>query len=121
MLPLVIRGHVWGVIRVSPGDPLLVDRTGVPRLATTDPTSRVIRVSSAVPPDMLDRVLLHEATHAIMEEAGINDLLRQLPCGPVLSEETLAWFLESHAVEAVDAVGRMLGRMVCVDDTCLGG
>ena len=78
MKPLVIRGHVWRVVRVSPGDPFLIDRTGVPRLATTDPSTRTIRISSAVMPPLFDRVFLHEAAHAMMEEAGVNELLSQL-------------------------------------------
>lgn len=38
----------------------------------------------------------------------------------VLAEETLAWFLERHAIEVIDAVSASLGRMVCVDGTCIG-
>ena len=74
-------------------------------------------------PPMFDRVYIHEAAHAIMEEAGVNDLLRRLTDDrqQVVAEEILAWFLERHAIEVVDAVSRSLGRPVCVDGTCLGG
>lgn len=59
----------------------------------------------------------------MMEEAGINELLSQLPDDrqQVLAEEMLAWFLEHHAIEVVDAVSASLGRPVCVDSRCLGG
>lgn len=91
-------------------------------IATTDPTSKVIRISSSVLPPMFDQVYLHEAAHAMMEEAGVNRLLSQLPeeRQQVLAEETLAWFLERHAIEVIDAVSASLGRRVCVDGTCIG-
>lgn len=59
----------------------------------------------------------------MMEEAGVNELLSQLPDDrqQVIAEEMLAWFLEHHAIEVVDAVSASLGRPVCVDDRCLGG
>lgn len=120
MGPLIIRGRVWRVVRVSPGDPFLIDRTGVPKLATTDPSDKVIRISKAVPVNMFDQVYLHEAAHAAMTEAGITDLLSQLPRSRrIAAEELLAWFLENHAIEVVDAVSSSLGRHVCVDGTCL--
>lgn len=123
MGPLIARGRVWRVVRVSPDDPLLMDRTGIQRIATADPTSKVIRISWDVMPPLFDQVYLHEATHAIMEEAGVNDLLSQLPDErqQIMAEELLAWFLEHHAIEVIDAVSRSLGRPVCVDGTCLGG
>lgn len=120
MWPLIIRGNLWRVVRVSPGDPLLVDRTGTHTIATTDPVDRVIRISESVPVSMFDKVLLHEATHAMMEEAGVTDLLRQTDGrDQVMIEELLAWFLETYAIEVIDAVERSLDRQVCVDDLCL--
>lgn len=73
-------------------------------------------------PPLFDQVYLHEATHAMMEEAGVNRLLSQLPekRQQILAEETLAWFLEHHAIEVIDAVSASLGRRVCVDGTCIG-
>lgn len=119
--PLVIRGNVWRVVRVSPGNPFLVDRTGVPRVATTDPVGKVIRISHAVPASLFDQVYVHEAAHAMMIEAGVTDTLQQVTEGrrQVLTEEMLAWFLEHHAIEVIDAVSQSLGRRVCVDGRCL--
>lgn len=112
---------MWRVVRVMPGDPLLIDRTGVMRIATTDPSSKVIRISNAVMPPLFDKVYLHEAAHAMMEEAGVTELLSQLPDyrQQIMTEELLAWFLETHAIEVIDAVSTSLGRPVCVDGTCL--
>lgn len=122
MRPLVIRGQVWGVVRVSPGDLLLVDRTGVPRLATADPVTKTIRMSEAIPPTMFDQVLVHETAHAMMEESGLSDMLAATTDDrrQVMAEELLAWFLETHAIEIIDAVSMALGRKVCVDGLCMG-
>lgn len=107
---------------MSPGNPLLVDRTGLPKLATTDPITKTIRISKAVPIGMFDQVLLHEVSHAIMVESGITDLLSEVVDGStILIEELLAWFLETHAIEAIDAASMSLGRPVCVRGTCIGG
>lgn len=91
------------------------------RLATADSGSKVIRLSTEIPADMVDKVLLHEAAHAMMEESGVSDLLSRLPewRQQVLAEETLAWFLETYAVEVISAVSKSLGRMVCVDGLCI--
>lgn len=122
MGPLIIGGQLWRVVRVSPGDPFLIDRTGTPTIATADPVSKTIRISESVQLPLFDQVLVHEAAHAAMEEAGINALLSQLAEGrqQVLAEELLAWFLETHAVEVISAVNESLGRPVCVDGTCIG-
>lgn len=72
---------------------------------------------------MHDRVLLHEAAHAAMHEAGVTELLAGEPDirKRILAEELLAWFLETHAVEVVDAVSAHLGRGVCIDGICAEG
>ena len=122
MKPLILRGHVWRVVRVAPDNPFLIDRTGVRRIATTDPTTKTIRISQIIPIPMFDQVYLHEAAHAIMEESGLSELLEQLPDDrqQILAEELLAWFLEHNGIEVIDAVSSSLGRRACVDGTCLG-
>ena len=123
MRPLVIGGHVWGVDRVSPGNPFLMDRTGTRRIATTDPVSKVIRISDAVMPPLYDKVLLHEAAHAAMVESGLTDLLTAATedRGQVFMEELLAWFMEEHGIKIIQAVINSLGRPICINDTCIGG
>ena len=93
------------------------------RIATTDPTSRTIRISWDVLPPLFDKVYLHEAAHATMDAARIPDLLSVVAGGSsqVFLEELLAWFLESHAIEVIDAVSRSLGRPVCVGNICAKG
>lgn len=123
MWPLIARGQVWWVVRVSPDDPFLIDRTGVIRIATADPRSKVIRISETVMPPLFDQVLIHEAAHAMMEESGVTDILSRLPDRrqQIMAEELLAWFLETHGIEVINAVSRSLGRQVCVNNECMGG
>ena len=117
-----MNGEAWGVVMVPPGDPSLVDRTGVERLATTDPATRTVRVSSAVAPPLLDRVLLHEVAHAITVSHGLLGTLRiALPWRlQVLVEEWAAQLVENHAVEAAELTSEILGRPVCMYGYCHG-
>ena len=82
----------------------------------------MIRMSDAIPINLRDQVLLHEAAHAAMEDSGVNDLLsgeRDIR-KRILAEELLAWFLEMHAVDVIDSVSSYLGRGVCVNGICVG-
>ena len=108
MKPIVLNGNVWRVIRVMPGDPYLVDRTGIPRIAVTDVANKMIGISWDVLPPLLDRVLLHEIGHALTWEYGF----------PV--NEGSAQLIEGHSIEAVALASSLLGRPVCVGGRCLG-
>lgn len=107
MRPFVLNGNVWRVIRVQPGDPYLVDQTGMPKLAVADPAHKMIGISRSVFPPLLDRILLHEIGHAITMEYGL----------PV--DEESAQLIEGHSVEAVTLASEVLGRPVCVDGLCV--
>lgn len=120
MRPFVINGDVWRVARVQAGDPSLIDRTDTPRLAVTDSMDRTIYVRDDLMPPLLDKVMLHEVTHAITVSWGLlpqvrSDALRGDTIGV---EEWAAQLVENHAMEAVQAVRRALGRPVCVRGLC---
>ena len=121
MKPVVVNGKVWQVLQVAPDDPLLIDRTGSLRLATTDPDTRTIRISRSVIPPLLDMVMLHEATHAITISYGLTDSLRALMTWDlqVFMEEWSAELLEKHGIEAAVIASRALGRPVCIRGFCL--
>lgn len=72
---------------------------------------------------MFDQVYLHEAAHAAMIETGVPELLSVGvdDNSQVLTEELLAWFLESHGIEVINAVSKSLGRPVCVNNLCAKG
>ncbi len=116
MRPVAVGGDVWAVLAVPPGDPRLVDRTGSPRLATTDPATRTVAVSSALRPPMLDRVLVHEMAHAATVSHG---LLPSMPTGDrVAVEEWAVGLVEGYGIEAAALASRALGRPVCVRGWC---
>lgn len=117
---IVINGDVWRVVRVPADDPRLIDRTSTSRLATTDPRSRTISISESVQPPLLDKVLLHEISHAITVSYGLLELLRDaIPRQAwVPSEEWAAQLVENHAIEALRLSRSVLGRPVCVRGGC---
>jgi hypothetical protein len=118
--PFAINGELWGVARVPAGDPRLIDRTDSPRLAVTDAADRMVYVRSDLMPPLLDRVMLHEVAHAITVSWGLlpqvrSDALR----GDIIGvEEWAAQLVENHAMEAVQAARRALGRPICVRGLC---
>lgn len=122
MGPAVIKGTLWGVVVVGPGDPRLVDREGRRTVGTTDPLTRTIHLSSELEPPILDRVLLHEVSHAVAMEYGLlpgfEAMVRD---GDVVgAEEWAAQLMEGHAIEAVEIASEVLGRPVCVRGLCHG-
>lgn len=120
MGPFAINGTVWGVVGVNAGDPRLVDRTGSPRLAVTDPSSTTVYVRADLVPPLLDRVMLHEVAHAVTVSWGLlpplySDALRGDMTGV---EEWSAQLVEKHAMEAVQAASAALGRPICIGGLC---
>lgn len=117
----MIGEDVWVINRVSPGDPLLIDRTGTHRLATTDPTTMSINISSLVMPPMLDMVLLHEISHAITMSYNLLKPLRNNipPKLWVLVEEWSVGLLEHYGIEAIIATSESLGRPLCIRGYCI--
>lgn len=122
MRSFVANGDAWRVVRVPVGDPRLVDRTGSPRLATTDPRSHVICISEAVRPPLLDRVVLHEVAHAVTMSWGLLPTMRSEALRGDLTglEEWAAQLVENHSIEALEAARTVLGRPVCVRGLCHG-
>ena len=120
MYPFVINGDLWRVARVPAGDPSLIDRTGGAKLAVTDSMDRTIYVRDDLLPPLLDRVMLHEVAHAITVSWGLlpqvrSDAIR----GDIIGvEEWAAQLVENHAMEAVQAARRALGRPICVRGLC---
>lgn len=70
-----MNGYFWTVKIVSPDSPMLVDRTGSLTLATTDPSTRTVYLSSSLQGDILRRVFTHELGHCAMFSF---DLLRDI-------------------------------------------
>ena len=79
-MSFILNGILWKVRFVDPKSGWLVDRTKISRLATTDPMTRTIYLSSSLKGDTLNRVLLHELGHCVMFSFGLlNDIHRVVP------------------------------------------
>ena len=121
MKPVVIDGDVWTINRVPPASPLLVDRTGNLRPATTDPLTRMISISDTIVPPLFDMVLLHEVTHAITISHGLLYVLRSVVPSDlqITVEEWSAELMEKHAAEAFALASESLGRPLCIKEYCI--
>lgn len=118
MRPFIANGELWRVVRVEPGDPRLIDRTGAPKLATADPATRTVSVLASLEPPKLDEVLMHEVAHALTISYGLLDGLHASAADPVAVEEWVAGFVERHGIEAAALASRALGRPICVRGRC---
>lgn len=120
MAPIVINGDIWRVARVPAGDPRLIDRTGGEKLATTDSNDMFIYILDTLTPPMLDKVMLHEVSHAVTVSYGLLDSLRSvLPRYLWVDvEEWAAQLLENHALESSRLASEALGRPVCIGGVC---
>ena len=105
---------------MSPNDPSLIDRTGTRTVATTDPQTHVVSISTAVHPPFLDRVLLHEVAHAVTISHGLLDVLRIAVPERfwVFVEEWAVQLVENHGIEAAILASQSLGRPICVRGWC---
>ena len=71
MRTFYVNGHQWHMIFVEPWDPVLVDRTGEMRVATTDPITNCVYLSKELSGDFLRHVVAHELGHVFMLSYGV--------------------------------------------------
>lgn len=58
-----MNGYQWRIIQVHPFDSKLVDRTRTLRVATTDPSTMTVCISSQLRGTFKTRVIIHELGH----------------------------------------------------------
>lgn len=68
-----MNGYLWKIRYVPPNSPYLIDRSNILTVATTDPSTRCIYLSSALHGDFLNRVLIHELGHVVMFSYNLID------------------------------------------------
>lgn len=68
-----MNGYVWRIIRVNPHSSYLIDRTNQMRVATTDPRTLCVYLSSDLEGEFLTTVLLHELGHCVIFSYGLLD------------------------------------------------
>lgn len=78
MRPFVLNGDVWRPVPVDRDDPRSIDRTGTSRLATTDPSTMCVYLSSGLRGLDLEVVLTHEVGHCAMYSYGLLESLHAI-------------------------------------------
>lgn len=73
MKRFVMNGVLWRIRFAHPASPMLIDRTGESRLATTDPNQRTIFLSDELQGELLTTVLIHELGHCALFSFGLID------------------------------------------------
>ncbi len=114
MKPVLINGDLWTIERVSPANPLLIDRTGKLNIAVADGILHEIKISRNIMPPLLDKVVLHELAHAITMSYGLIDYMRSYVPEDywIFVEEWSAKLIENHANEAIALASEALGRSI---------
>lgn len=109
---LTINNQSWGVESVSPDSPVLIDRTGVFRVATTDPSRRMIFLSNRLEGDFRVRVLLHELSHVVLFAYGLTDAIHRYvnPRDWIMAEEWVCNFMADYGRTVFQAAYDTLGE-----------
>lgn len=106
--------YLWQIEYLEPYSDLLVDRSGVIRVATTDPVTHTIFLSRELKNNdfLLETVLLHELGHAAMISYNIFDDLHRMvkPRYWVDIEEWVCNFLADYGSEVFDIARDVLGK-----------
>lgn len=111
MNSFVLNGKYWEIVFVAPTSPLLIDRTGNRRVATTDPYTSKIYLSSALKGDFLNRVLVHELGHATMMSFDLLDDIHSVvdPEHWIEAEEWVCNFIADYGRKIFNVAYEVLG------------
>lgn len=101
MADFMMNGMLWHFVLVRPYSDVLIDRTGQMRVATTDPETRCVYISSNLDPDLRKRVILHELSHVAMISYGLIPEVRSFsyPEEEIRAEEWVCNFVADHGGE----------------------
>lgn len=107
-----MNGDIWSVEFVPYNHPKLVDRTGILRVATTDPDGYVVRLSNQLGGDVLMTVFLHELGHCAMCSYGMLDEIHRmvLPRYWIRMEEFICNFLADFGMKIFRIAYQVLGH-----------
>lgn len=72
-----MNGIVWGIRKVRPDNPVLIDRTGRLTVACTDPITKRIYISDQLYGNEYSKVLMHELCHCTIISYGLLDYIHK--------------------------------------------
>ena len=112
MPDFVMNGYPWQIYFVNPSNPLLVDRTGKLRVATTDPSQLSIFLSDALRGDFLITVLIHELGHCALFSFNLMDDIHRVvePVYWYEAEEWICNFIANYGRQIFDIVRTVMGN-----------
>lgn len=90
MNDFVMNGYLWRIEFVDPRSPMLVDRTGKLRVATTDPSQLTIFLSDDLDGGFLHTVLIHELGHCALFSFDLIDDIHHV-VDPIYWYEAEEW------------------------------
>ena len=101
-----INGYPWHIKFVTSSSPMLVDRTGNKTLATTDPRTFTVFISSDIPYNLLQTVLVHELGHCIIVSYNLFDEIERfvVPEYQEYAEEWICNFIADYGYEILDQI-----------------
>lgn len=111
MVTFYMNGYLWHVKYVKPFSPKLVDRTRNLCVATTDPNTKYIYLSSNLTGDFLNHVLIHELGHATMISYNLLDDIHRMvyPDHWVEAEEWVCNFIADYGLKIFRSAYEILG------------
>lgn len=106
-----MNGYQWRVRFVLPNNPMLVDRTNILRVATTDPKLKVVFLSAQLRGDALLTVFLHELGHCALYSFGLLDDIHRMvrPEYWIDMEEFICNFLADYGLRIFKIAFRTIG------------
>lgn len=112
MNSFILNGYYWQIKFVDPTDPMLVDRTGIRTVATTDPKAKCVYLSSTLQGDFLTRVLIHELGHCALVSFNLTDDIRKMvrPQYWIDAEEWVCNFIADYGLKIFKIAYSVLGE-----------
>ena len=106
-----MNGLLWRTIYVSPNSPLLVDRSGKLTVATTDPSTRCVYLSTELIGEFKTRVFIHELGHCAMVSFNMLDDIHRMvyPEYWIEAEEYICNFLADYGLRIFSIAYDVLG------------
>lgn len=90
----------WQVRFVDPDSQMLVDRTGILTIATTDPPAKTVYLSNQLQGDFLITVFIHELGHCALYSFGFLERIQRWvkPQYQIKMEEFICNFLADYGM-----------------------